>query len=219
MKFLFGVCLGALLGAIIEGMRGQPKMITIIVFGSLTLLFGSILGINWLSKKFWPNREKWWATSSYDSWAITQQENPQNALSDNRGQIWRSPLTQAVGNWFEIDMRKERMINRIQFTSDNSDIEKPKKWRMMFYGEDANKQKQTLGHKDGQYNISVQSKDIPNRIRWFRVEIKEVAEDMSVNSNYSKRNDTTKVYWTISLVNLWEYRFSIFGRRFCEHEL
>lgn len=220
MKYLqaiTSVLVGALIGAIIEGMGGRSKMIAIIVFGSLSLLFGSILFVSWLVKRLWPNRDNWYALSSYPH--EFPPNNPQRAINKNRNEQWRSADKQEVDEWFEVDMGKERMLSRIEFIPDDSDIEKPKKWRMLFYGEDNNKQRQTLGHNDGQCNISVQSRDIPNRIRWFRVEIKEVAEDMPVNSNYFKRNCTTKVHWTISLVKIWEYRFSIFGRRFCEHEL
>ena len=217
LQVIAGILVGAFFGALIEGMEGRTKMITVIIFGGLATICFILMGLIRLSKKLWPNREKWLANSSYPSELLLN--NPQIALNKNRGEQWRSTDAQEVDEWFEVDMGKERMISRIEFIPDYSDIEKPKKWRMMSYGEDDNKQKQTLSHNDGEYNISIQSRNIPNRIRWFRVEIKEVAEDMPVNSNYFKRNCTTKVHWTISLVKIWEYRFSIFGRRFCEHEL
>lgn len=220
MKYLqaiTGVLVGAFIGALIEGMEGWTKMITAIIFGGLALICLILMGLIKLSKILWPGRDNWYALSSYPY--EFPPGDPQRAINKNRSEQWRSCDPQEENAWFEVDMIKKRMISRIEFIPDDSDIEKPEKWRMMFYGEDDNKQRQTLSHNDGEYNISVQSRDIPNRIRWFRVEIKEVAEDMPVNSNYSKRNCTTKVHWTISLVKLWEYRFSIFGRKFCEHEL
>jgi len=186
----------------------------LLIIGGIILLIALVIH---LGKKMWPNRDNWYALSSYPH--EFPPEDPQRAINKNRSEQWRSCDPQEVDEWFEVDMEKERTLSRIEFIPDDSEIEKPKKWRMMFYGEDGNKLKQTLGHKDGQYNIIVQGKDIPNRIRWFRVEIKEVAEDMEANSNYAKRKGTTKVYWAISLIKVWEYRFSIFGRRFCEHEL
>ena len=175
------------------------------------------MGLIKLSEKIWPSRGDWYATSSYPY--ELPPNNPQRAIDRNRREHWRSSDPQEEGAWFEVDMGKPRTIANIKFFADDHNIEKPKKWRMFFYREDNNKLKHTLGHKDGEYDIIVTSRDIPNPIQWFRVVIQEVAEEMLANSNYAKRNLTTKVYWTISFIRLKEYKFNICRKRFWEHEL
>jgi len=166
MKYLqaiTGVLVGAFIGALIEGMEGWTKMITAIIFWGLALICLILMGLIELSKILWPGRDNWYALSSYPY--EFPPDDPQGAINKNRSEQWRSCDPQEENAWFEVDMGKKRMISRIEFIPDDSDIEKPKKWRMMFYGEDDNKQRQTLSPNDGEYNISVQSRDIPNRIR------------------------------------------------------
>ena len=91
---------------------------------------------------------------------------------------------------------------------------------MQFFRKDDNGLIRNLGHhKDGEGDIFVGGEDIPNPIQKFRVLIKEVAEDLRTDSNYAKRNLTTKVYWTISLIKVKEYKFNMFGKRLWRHEL
>lgn len=206
--------LGAALGFWAEVLMASTSLFLAILFTILAVVMFGVLGFLHLSEKVWPTRKGWWATSSYDDWVVSPQENPQNALSDNRGQIWRSPLPQELDAWFEIDMSKERMIASIEFLADNSGIEKPARWRMMFYG----KGHRTLGHRDGEGFISVTDSQIPAYIQYSQVQIKEIADDMREDSNYAKRHGT-KVFWTISFIRMKEYRFHIFGKRFWVHEL
>ncbi len=165
--------------------------------------------------KIWGGRSnEWWATSSYENGSIKMEADPQRALSKNKRERWRSPRPQESEARFEVDMAKERMIASIDIEPDDDWIEKPTKWRMMFYGSGH----KTLCHKDGKGFISVKSNDIPNRIQYFQIQIKESAEDMRGDSNYAKRYGV-KVYWTISLIKLREYKLKIFGKRFWTHAI
>lgn len=216
LQVLFGIFVGACIGASIEVMQGWYKAMVAGIFGGLALITLVLMGLLKLSEILWPKRDNWYATSSYPH--EFPPDNPQIAINKNRSEQWRSCDPQEEYAWFEVDMNKPRTIASIEFLADDHDIEKPKKWRMTFFGVDNNGLKQTLGHKDGEYNIFVRGRDIPNPIQWFKVEIKEIAEDMEANTNYAKQHGT-KVHWTIALIRLKEYRFNMFGKRFCEHEL
>ena len=211
---ILSVLIGAFIGALIEGLQGWPKVFAAILFGSLALLVLLIMGIYKGSMMLWPERDDWFATSSYPE--ELPPDNPQRALSKNRSERWRSSDPQGENVWFEVDMGKPRSIASIKFITDD-DIETPKKWRMMFYRDDDNGQKRTLGHKDGEHTIFVKGRDIPNPVQEFRVEIKEVAEDMNMTTNYAKQYGA-KPYWSISLIKLREYRINI-NKRFWEHEV
>lgn len=204
------------------GFRAEAMMSTeAITYSNIAFalagFFALVSLITWQSKKIWCGRENWYANSSYPH--ELPPNNPQRAIGKNRNEQWRSADAQEANAWFEVDMGKPRIIANIKFLADDSDIEKPKKWRMMFYGKNKNGLRQTLCHQDGENDIFVKGEDIPNPIQVFRTEIKEVAENMPASSNYAKRYLTTKVYWTISLIKVREYRFSICGKRFWKHEL
>lgn len=165
----------------------------------------------YLIRRVWPGRGKWYATSSYPSTAL--ENNPQNAI-DKRKE-WRSSSPQKVGQWFRVDLGKPRMIASIDFEPDREWIEKPKEWRMMFYGEDRNV---SLGRPiDGKNFISIKGNDIPKCIQYITVYVKEPMEDMPEGSNYAIRYGK-HIFWTISL-RIKEYRFRIGNKRFWIHEL
>ncbi len=191
-----------------------------ILFSNIAFsLFGVAVFLSlvlWQSKKIWSGRNNWYATQSYPN--IKPENDPQRAINKNRHDYWRSYQPQEENASFEVDMCKPRTIASIKFLTDDSDMEKPKKWRMMFYKEDQNGLKHALCHKDGEYEIFVKGSDISNPIQWFEIKIREVAEDMKEDTNYAKQHGT-KVFWTISLIRLTEYRFNILGKRFCKHEL
>lgn len=211
MKAFLVVCVGAFLGALIEGLEGAPKMITASVFGGLAAVLGSIIGIQWLCNKIWPGRDKWVASSSYPSLAV--ENDPQRAI--DRGKEWRSSSPQKPQQWFRIDLAKERMVASINFEPDEDWIENPKKWRMMFHGENRNI---SVGNPiDGEGFIFVGNNYIPRRIQYITVYIKEPMDDMPEDTNYAVRYGK-QVLWTISL-RIKEFRFSIFGKRFWKHEL
>lgn len=213
LKAIFGVLVGAFIGALIGGMEGWARMIAASVFGGLALLTLLIMGIYKGCMILWPGRGDWYAASSY--LYELPPNDPQRAIDKNRREQWHSSDPQEEDAWFEVDMGKPRMIASIEFLADDSDVEKPAKWRMMFYG----KGRRTLSHKDGDGFIYVEGNDIPNNTQYFRAQIKETAQDMPAGSNYAKRNLTTKVYWTISFIRIQEHRFSICGKRFCIHEV
>lgn len=173
------------------------------------LMWASLL----VSKLVWPGRATWYATSSYEE--VTHENEPQKAIDKDRRTQWRGSLPQKQGDWFEIDMSKLRLIAGIEFVPDAGWVEKPEKWRMMFYG----RRHEILTHKDGSGSIVVEGDDIPQYIRSFMVQIQQPAADMPAESNYSKRYDSTQVYWSISYVRVLEYRFALFGKRFCKHDL
>lgn len=206
-------CLGVSLGFWGAVLKLEANMFLAIFFSILTALLFVIWGILKLRVVLWPGRDSWYASSSYEE--VTPENNPQKAIDKDRRKQWRSSLPQKQGELFQVDMGKCRMIAGIEFTPDDSWIEKPDKWRMFFYGE----QHRILGHKDGKGLIVVEGKDIPKYIQSFAVEIQEPALDMPYDSNYAKRNNGVKVYWTISYIKVFEYRFNIFGKRFCEREL
>lgn len=192
-------------------MESSAFLLAKIAFGLAGLCF-FICFLLWISKKLWPGRDNWYATSSYP--ILTIENDPQRAIEKDRRKQWRSSKPQEVNAWFQINMAKERIIKSIDFEVDDSWIEKPKKWRMMFYG----KGRRTLGHKDGEGFIYIEDGDIPNPIQYFRVQIKEAAEDMPEDNNYAKQYGT-KVFLTISLIRIREYRFNIFSRWFWVYEV
>jgi hypothetical protein len=206
--FLIGAGCGFLGEALMES---SAFLYAIIAFclGGFLIVAAFIL---WISKKKWPGRSDWYATSSYP--ILITENDPQRAIEKDRRKQWRSAKPQELDAWFEVDMARERTIESISFETDDSSVEKPGEWRIMFYG----KGRRILGHKDGKGFIFVEGNDIPNPIQYFRVQIKEIAEDMPEGTNYAKRYGT-KVFLAISLIRVREYRFNIFGRRFLTHEV
>jgi hypothetical protein len=211
--FIFSIFAGACIGALIEGMGGWAKVVTASVFGGLALVTLLVIGIWKGCMILWPERGEWYATSSYP--IVSIENDPQRALDKDRRKQWRSSGPQKLGAWFKVDMAKPRYIAQINLEVDDNCVEKPKKWQVRFYREDPDDIK---GDKIGQGSIFIQGSEIPNPIRYFRVHISEPAEDMLGSSNYARRYGT-EVFWTISLIELKEYRFNIRGRQFWTHEL
>jgi hypothetical protein len=216
LKFLgaiLGIFIGAFIGALIEGVGSWAKMVTAGVFGGLALVTLLIMGIWKGCMMLWPGRDKWYATCSYP--ILTIENDPQRALDKDRRKQWRSSEPQESGAWFKVDMAKPRYIAQINLEADDNDVERPNRWQIRFYRKNPDDIKED---KIGRGSIFVESNDIPNPIRYFRVSISEAAEDMLESSNYAKQYGT-KVFWTISCIQLKEYRFNILGRLFWTHEL
>ena len=211
LVMLLSILIGVFFGAMIEGSEGWSKMITTTVFGSLAVIVALIIAGLWISKKVWEGRDNWYMTTSYVG--SLPENDPQLMIDKDRRKQWRSPEPQMLDAWIELDMYKPRMIRSIEIITDDSGVEKPAEWRMMFYGRGG----RTLSHKDGLGFIYVED-DIPQNVQRIRVEVKGVAEDMAEDTNYAKQRGM-KVYWSVSLIKIREYRFKALGKRFWEHEV
>jgi len=100
--------------------------------------------------------------------------------------------------------------------ADHSEIEKPKAWRITFFGKGT---EMILVHKDGLGIITAScSTLLKHPVQRFRIEIKEVAEQMQPDSNYAKRHGAWP-HWAISYIRIREYRIRLFGRGFFSHEV
>ena len=141
---------------------------------------------NWL----WPQSEKlgrrWHIQTSYEPMARCW----------NNEEGWRSSQPQKSGAFFEIDLRKERIIKAIQFYHGDS-FETPKKWYMFimrkshdfgFFG-------CNIVRKEGQGSIIVFLEE-PQKLQFIQVII--VEPEIQKNGQ--------PYYWTIKEVKLREVR-------------
>lgn len=185
-------------------------------FAILFLIIGFILLLipitDKLRKKLWSNK-KWKAMTSYHISGL--ENNPQNAITHDFGG-WRSSSPQERLNWFSVDFGKKRLISSIELETDQYLLEKPDRWTMTLYGENPN---YGLEDKHGECFIyhSRGRKAVP--IQSFKVWIDEPAQEMSPESNYAKVYKTTKIHWTVSSLEIKEYRFRFLGKGFWEHEI
>lgn len=163
MSSLFWALIGGLIGSIIEGLGGTPKVWISIGFGIAASIIGGCIRI---SKKLWPSRANWLFTTNGSAF-------PEKVFQNNRVN-WRKDYP-SEETFFMLDMLKERVISGVQFEHGNSN-NVPDEWQMSFYSRYKGYVMPNINGKPfikGQGVILVSELEKPVKARYIRVEVKK----------------------------------------------
>lgn len=139
---------GVVISALIEGLAGTPRMITIIVSSSFAVVIGLWI---FISRLLWPDRTHWRADLL----------NSTDYLEGKEATKWRTHRQQETGDTFVLDIRKSpnkiiyyilkatskvfkkirywdygkaRVIDKVVFMHGKDSPDYPKKWRVILNG-------------------------------------------------------------------------------------
>lgn len=167
-KTILGLIIAAAIGAAIEGLEETPRMITVIVFGSLAVVLGLWI---LLSGLLWPNRSSWRADLL----------NATDYLEGKEATKWRTDRQQQAGDSFVLDIRKRpnkaiyiilkaasmifkrirywnygkvRLIDKVIFMHGKDALDYPKKWKVILSGASGILQEWEQNDSGPRHNIS-----------------------------------------------------------------
>ena len=200
-RAIFGVLIGAAIGSLVEGVEGHAKMVTFYTFAGLAAVFGIAIAIGWLSTKWWPSKLNW--EFSTERHAKNSEFQEQVFSKGIQSVNWKSMTPQVEGMFYQLDMKKERVISGVWFNHGLSN-NVPEEWELTFLrelGGYANPNKTTKEiFIRGKDSILVQELERPVKVRLIQARIRKPRQ----------RDDGSNYFWLIGDIVLRENR--IFGR-------
>ena len=126
----------ALMWLIIEKLYRRISSIVIVV-GYIAAAIGIVSLIYWgvklIFEKIWPGREEWEVRYRYDSHSYYTGNDLQRTLKRGNTLFWVSPVPQQIGNYYQVDLKKERIISEVQEIDIEFDNQIPLKYTLKLF--------------------------------------------------------------------------------------